>query len=80
MRHEVAIVLIVCSTLLALAPPVSDYAMNHQMTQLLLEHKMDRTDVNSSYNINLPGQPISSEYRMGCSDADVAPQMTIHWA
>ena len=39
MRHEVATTLIICGTLLALAPPVSDYFADHQISQILQERK-----------------------------------------
>jgi hypothetical protein len=59
MRYKVWIALIVCGTLLALAPPVSDYISNYQISRVLLERK----DFNSvSFGI----APMSSEYRFGC--------------
>jgi hypothetical protein len=59
MRHEVATTLIICGTLLALAPPVSDYFADHQISQILQERK----DFNS---VSLGILPMSSEYRFGC--------------
>ncbi len=59
MRYKIWTTLIVCGTLIVLAPPAADYLANHQIMQLLVERK-DFTSV----NLGLP--PMSSEYRFGC--------------
>jgi hypothetical protein len=59
MRYKIWITLVVCGTLLALAPPVSDYLASYQVAQVMVERK----DFSS---VSL-GQPLmSSEYRFGC--------------
>jgi hypothetical protein len=59
MRYEVATTLIICGTLLALAPPVSDYISDQQIAQILVARK-DFT----SFSMGIP--PMSTEYRLGC--------------
>ncbi len=59
MRHEVAIVLIICGTLLALAPPASDFLKERQATQVVLQ----REDIT---HWTISGTAMSSEYRFGC--------------
>lgn len=59
MRYKIWITLIVCGTLLVLAPPLSDYLSNYRLSLLLVERK----DFNS---INFGLAPMSSEYRFGC--------------
>jgi hypothetical protein len=59
MRHEVAIALIICGTLLALAPPASDHFTNRLIAQLMAE----QPDV-ISFSLN--SKPMSSNYRFGC--------------
>jgi hypothetical protein len=59
MRHEVAIALIACGTLLALAPPFSDYLVRRQVAEVIVS----RTDFN---NVSFNVEAMSSEYRFGC--------------
>jgi hypothetical protein len=59
MRYKIWITLIVCGTLIALAPPLSDYLFNHQVQRMLIERK--------DFNSMSFGTPLmSSEYRFGC--------------
>jgi hypothetical protein len=59
MRHEVAIVLIICGTLLALAPPASDYYNQREALQVLV----DRPNLD---DLHITFPQMSSEYRFGC--------------
>jgi hypothetical protein len=55
MRQQVVSTLIVCGTLLVLAPPLFDYFASHQVAQVLTD---------SSYkNVNMGVATMSSEYR-----------------
>jgi hypothetical protein len=59
MRYKIWLTLIICGTILVLAPPFSDYLANHRISEILIERK----DFNS---VNLGLAPMSSEYRFGC--------------
>lgn len=59
MRYKIWLTLIVCGTLIVLAPPLSDYLFNHQVSQMLIERK---DFANFSFGI----APMSSPYRFGC--------------
>jgi hypothetical protein len=59
MRYKIWMTLIVCGTIIALAPPLSDYLSNYRISQMLIERK----DFNS---VSLGILPMSSEYRFGC--------------
>lgn len=59
MRYEVVTTLILCGTLLVLAPPISDYLARRQVVEVFVA----RTEFN---NVTLNVEPLSSEYRLGC--------------
>ena len=58
MRYLIAIVLIVCGTLLAMAPTASEYLQGEQISQMLAE----RAD---SVGTPFFRQPLDEEYRVG---------------
>jgi hypothetical protein len=59
MRYKIWMTLIICGTIIVLAPPLSDYLSNYRISQMLIERK----DFNS---VSLGLSPMSSEYRFGC--------------
>jgi hypothetical protein len=59
MRYKIWMTLIICGTIIVLAPPMSDYLSNYRISQMLIERK----DFNS---VSLGMLPMSSEYRFGC--------------
>jgi hypothetical protein len=59
MRHKIWVTLIICGTIIVLAPPLSDYLSNRGVSEVLVERK----DFNS---VNFGLAPMSSEYRFGC--------------
>jgi hypothetical protein len=59
MRYKIWMTLIICGTIIVLAPPLSDYLSNYRISQMLIERK----DFNS---VSLGILPMSSEYRFGC--------------
>jgi len=59
MRYKIWMTLIICGTIIVLAPPMSDYLSNYRISQMLIERK----DFNS---VSLGILPMSSEYRFGC--------------
>ncbi len=58
MRYRIWLALIICGTILAFAPPLSDYRLNYRVSQMLIERK----DFNS---VILGLAPMSSQYRFG---------------
>jgi len=59
MRTEVTIVLVICGTLLVLAPPASDYFATQQAAKLLAaQHDFQ--------SVHFGIQPMSETYRLGC--------------
>jgi hypothetical protein len=59
MRYKVWLTLIICGTIIVLGPSLSDYLINRQISELLIQRK----DFNS---VSLGLAPMSSEYRFGC--------------
>lgn len=59
MRYKIWLALIICGTIIVLAPPLSDYLANHRISEILIERK----DFNS---VNFGLSPMSGEYRFGC--------------
>jgi hypothetical protein len=59
MRYKIWPTLIICGTILVLAPPLSDYLDNYRVSQMLIERK----DIN---RVSFNQAPMSSEYRFGC--------------
>lgn len=55
MRYKIWIALIVCGTLTVLAPPLSDYLADRQISQILVERK-DFTNFN--FGIRTPGSDV----------------------
>lgn len=58
LRYEVAVTLIGCGTLLALAPPLSDYLAMRQIASIIVE----REDFN---RVSMGIEPMSETYRAG---------------
>jgi ABC-type phosphate transport system auxiliary subunit len=59
MKTEISIALIICGTILIIAPPASDYLYRQDVKQVLIE-KPDATTVTFS------GDVMSEEYRIAC--------------
>ena len=59
MRYKIWIALIMCGTLLVLAPPISDYMASYQIANVLEAQK-------ESQKINFIVTPMSGGYRFGC--------------
>jgi hypothetical protein len=59
MRYKIWLALIICGTIIVLAPPVSDYLANRGILEMLVERK----DFN---RVSLALPPMSTEYRFGC--------------
>lgn len=64
MRTAIAITLIICGTLLVLAPAIYDFLLAAQVTDVLVT----RTDLNSVR----AGEPLASFYRLVCWVVGVA--------
>jgi hypothetical protein len=58
MRYKFWMTLIICGTIIVLAPPLSDYLTDHRISEVLLEGK----DFNS---VNFGILPMSQQYRFG---------------
>jgi hypothetical protein len=58
MRHKIWVTLIICGTIIVLAPPLSDYLANRGIAEMLIERK--------DFNTVSLGLPMSTEYRFGC--------------
>jgi hypothetical protein len=59
MRYKIWLTLIICGTIIVLAPPLSDFLASHRISTILLERK----DFNS---VNFGLAPMSEQYRFGC--------------
>lgn len=59
MRYKIWLTLIICGTIIVLAPPLSDYLLSYRISQTLIERK----DFN---NFSLGQSAMSTEYRFGC--------------
>jgi hypothetical protein len=59
MRYKIWLTLIICGTIIVLAPPLSDYLINYRISEMLIERK----DFNS---VSFGLSPMSSQYRFGC--------------
>ena len=62
MRYEIAIALILCGTLLVLAPPVSDHLAARQASEVM----KSRPDLMSAEFVSSGLRPMSYTYRAGC--------------
>lgn len=66
MRHELAVTLVVCGTLLALAPPLYDYFAGRAQASAMLE-VVKAVASQSDAKIQTTVWPqLSSDYRFGC--------------
>jgi hypothetical protein len=62
MRYHIWMTLVMCGTLIVLAPPISDYLAGYQLQKILSERK-DIGNVN--FGLGTVG-PMSENYRFGC--------------